>query len=41
MSADILQREYFFWNGTQIIMDGRGANAEFLQKNLKRELALF
>lgn len=37
MSADILQREFFFWNGTQIIMDGRGANAEFLRKNLKRD----
>jgi hypothetical protein len=37
MSADILQREFFLWNGTQIIMDGRGANAEFLLKNLKRD----
>jgi hypothetical protein len=37
MSADILQREFFLWNGTQIIMDGRGANAEFLRLHLKRE----
>jgi hypothetical protein len=37
MSADVLQREFFFWNGTQIIMDGRGANAEFLRRNLKRD----
>jgi hypothetical protein len=37
MSADILQREFFLWNGTQIIMDGRGANAEFLRLNLKRD----
>jgi hypothetical protein len=41
MSADILQREYFFWNGTQIIMDGRGANAEFLRLNLKRDWHYF
>ena len=41
MSADILQREFFLWNGTQIIMDGRGANAEFLQKNLKRNWHYF
>jgi hypothetical protein len=37
MSADVLQREFFLWNGTQIIMDGRGANAEFLRTNLKRD----
>jgi hypothetical protein len=37
MSADVLSREFFLWNGTQIIMDGRGANAEFLRKNLKRD----
>jgi hypothetical protein len=37
MSADVLQREFFLWNGTQIIMDGRGANAEFLRRNLKRD----
>ena len=41
MSADILQREFFLWNGTQIIMDGRGANAEFLRKNLKRDWHYF
>jgi hypothetical protein len=37
MSADVLQREFFLWNGIQIIMDGRGANAEFLRRNLKRD----
>lgn len=37
MSADILQREFFLWHGTQIILDGRGANAEFLKLNLKRD----
>jgi hypothetical protein len=37
MAADVLQREFFLWNGTQIIMDGRGANAEFLRRNLKRD----
>jgi hypothetical protein len=41
MSADILQREFFLWNGTEIIMDGRGANAEFLRKNLKRDWHYF
>jgi hypothetical protein len=41
MSADLLQREFFLWNGTQIIMDGRGANAEFLRRNLKRDWNYF
>jgi hypothetical protein len=41
MSADVLQREFFLWNGTQIIMDGRGANAEFLRRNLKRDWHYF
>jgi hypothetical protein len=36
MSADILSREFFYWSGTNIILDGRGANAEFLRLNLRR-----
>jgi hypothetical protein len=36
MSADILAREFFLWSGTQIILDGRGANAELLRIYLKR-----
>jgi hypothetical protein len=41
MSADILQREFFLWHGTQIILDGRGANAEFLKLNFKRDWHYF
>jgi hypothetical protein len=36
MSADILSREFFLWSETLMILDGRGANAEFLRRNLKR-----
>jgi len=36
MSADILTMEYFFWPGSIIVVDGRGANAEFLRRNLTR-----
>jgi hypothetical protein len=36
MSADILSREFYFWSETLLILDGRGANAEFLRRNLKR-----
>jgi hypothetical protein len=41
MSADVLQREFFLWHGTQLIMDGRGANAEFLRINFKRDWHYF
>jgi hypothetical protein len=37
MSADILAREFFLWSETLIVLDGRGANAEFLRHNLKRK----
>lgn len=36
MSCDLISREFFFWSGTKIIFDGRGANAEFLRKNFRR-----
>lgn len=36
MSADLLLIEPYFWPGTSIIVDGRGANARFLQQNFKR-----
>jgi hypothetical protein len=36
MSCDVLSREFFYWTGTTIVLDGRGANAEFLKRNLKR-----
>ena len=36
MAADILRFEHFLWSGTQIIVDGRGANASFLHANLVR-----
>ena len=37
MSADLLRLEYFLQPGCQIVIDGRGANAEFLRQNFKRE----
>jgi hypothetical protein len=36
MSADVLSWEPFFWSGTILVTDGRGANAQFLRRNLKR-----
>ena len=36
MSADILAIENFLWPGTVMVVDGRGANAEFLKTNLRR-----
>ena len=36
MSADPLLLEPFFWPGTTIVTDGRGANAYFLRNNFKR-----
>jgi hypothetical protein len=36
MAADILRFEHFIWSGTQIIIDGRGANANFLRTNFVR-----
>lgn len=37
MSCDILKIEFFLNPGTIILMDGRSANAEFLEKNFKRD----
>jgi hypothetical protein len=37
MSADLLQLEPFFWPGTVIVTDGRGANAQFMKNNFKRK----
>jgi hypothetical protein len=37
MSADILLIEFFLQSGTFIVVDGRGANAEFLKHYLKRK----
>ena len=36
MSADILFYEFFLEPGTFIVIDGRGANAEFLRNFLRR-----
>lgn len=36
MAADLVQMEPFFWPGTSIVTDGRGANAFFLRSNFKR-----
>jgi hypothetical protein len=37
MAADILRIEFFLEPGCQIIVDGRGANAEFLRACFRRE----
>ena len=37
MSADILTFEHFLLPGTLIVVDGRTANAKFLEKNLQRD----
>jgi hypothetical protein len=37
MSADILIEEFLLWPGTMIVVDGRGANANFLKHNLARK----
>ncbi len=37
MSCDILKVEFFLTPGTILIVDGRGANADFLKKNFKRK----
>ena len=37
MVCDILKMEYFLNPGTIIVMDGRGANAQFLKDNFKRK----
>lgn len=37
MSADLLRLENLLWPGTRICVDGRGANARFLQNNFIRE----
>lgn len=36
MSGDLLMLEPYMWPGTIIVIDGRGANARFLQNNFKR-----
>jgi len=36
MSADLINLEFFLWPGTTIVVDGRGANSNFLRKSLKR-----
>ena len=41
MSADILLIEFFLEPGTFIVVDGRGANAEFLRYYLKRKWKYF
>ena len=41
MSADILFFEFFLEPGTFILIDGRGANAEFLKNFLKRNWKYF
>ena len=37
MSCDILKIEFFLTPGTILVIDGRGANAEFLKKNFLRK----
>lgn len=37
MSCDLLKIEFFLIPGTILIVDGRGANADFLKKNFKRK----
>ena len=37
MVCDILKMEYFLNPGTIIVIDGRGANAQFLKDNFKRK----
>lgn len=36
MSADLLITENFFWPGSEIVIDGRGANASFLKHSFNR-----
>jgi hypothetical protein len=36
MSGDLILLEPYFWTGTVIVTDGRGANANFLRNNFKR-----
>ena len=36
IGCDILKLEFFLTPGTIILVDGRGAESEFLRKNLKR-----
>ena len=36
MGADCILLEPFFWPGTRILTDGRGANAYFLKSNFRR-----
>ena len=37
MAGDLLRLEYFLEPGCQLVVDGRGANAEFLRTNFKRD----
>ena len=41
MSADLYLLEHFFWPGTTIVTDGRGANARFLKNIFKRNWKYF
>ena len=41
MAADLIRLEPFFWPGTSIVTDGRGANAYFLRSNFKRNWTYF
>ena len=41
MACDILKIEYFLNPGTIIVIDGRGANAQFLKDNFKRKWLYF
>lgn len=36
MAADLILMEPYFWPGTLIMIDGRGANANFLKNNFRR-----
>ena len=36
MAADLLLLEPYLWPGTLLVIDGRGANANFLKYNFKR-----
>ena len=36
MSGDLISLEPFFWPGTNLVVDGRGANARFLKNNFLR-----
>ena len=37
MSCDLLKLEYFLIPGTILVVDGRGANSNYLRKEFKRK----